>query len=461
MQKMRPAFTLSPCGTRFRQLFSRRSFFCVVMSVLVSTLMFSGCKSQSSLPIQPIKTIIFSTWGNAEELTTLKSLVAKFEETHSNIHVELMHIPDNYYQKLHILIAADMTPDVMFTNSIYFPVYAHHGVFKNLSPFLEHSQVLSRKNFYTNALQTFQLPVINSTSSEKARSGLGAIPRDISNLVVFYNKTLFKKAGLPLPSSHWTWQECLVAAKALTKRSNTSKIPSQFGFSFYKTPPLLWLPFVWSWGGTVFKDSTFAMNSPHALAGLAFYQHLRFGASVAPTPQEVGSTSMTQLFIQQRLAMMVNGRWVVPLLRKEAAFDWDVVPFPAGPSGSHVGIDSSGYAMAAQSKHPKEAWQLIEFLSSRAAQEAVTRSGLIIPARRDVAESSLFLSRTEKPVHGQVFLEAIDTGIPTQSHPRWNELSEELNLALEPVWDGKQSANAAMKKVQPVINTLLAETAMP
>lgn len=376
----------------------------------------------------------------------LKERISEFERIHPTIHVELIHSPENYFQKLHILIASDLTPDVMAVNSLYFPVYASRDIFRDLGPFLESDPTLSPQDFYPQALQTFQWQ-----TQQKA------LPRDVSNLVMYYNRDLFDQASIAPPSAHWTWQECLEKAQALTQLNPPAGELPRFGLSFYGNPPLFWLPFVWSWGGDVFDDtfSQIRVAEPAATEGLRFYQSLRTYAHVAPRQEESGGTSMSQLFIQQRIAMMVNGRWMVPALREQAHFRWEVAPFPAGPVGSRVGIDSSGYAMAAETKHPKEAWQLIAFLLSRASLEAFTRSGLIIPARPDVANSPTFLEPGKPPQNSHVFLDAIATGVPTHTPPRWNEISESLMLALEPVWAGTKTPEEALAPLQKSLETKL------
>jgi hypothetical protein len=52
-------------------------------------------------------------------------------------------------------------------------------------------------------------------------------------------------------------------------------------------------------------------------------------------------------------------------------------------------------------------------------------------------------------------LDVIADGVPTHTPPRWNELSEELGLALDPVWDGTQDAASAVKAVTPKLDHLL------
>lgn len=164
---------------------------------------------------------------------------------------------------------------------------------------------------------------------------------------------------------------------------------------------------------------------------------------------------MSQLFLQQKLAMMVSGRWSVPVLREQAKFRWDVVPLPNGPAGSRVGIDASGYGISTQSQHPQESWALIRFLLSKEALLKVAASGLIVPAREDVANAPGFLNPGAAPVHSAAFIEVIAKGVPTHTPPRWNEFSEELGLALDPVWEGKQTPQVALQHAKPRLEKIL------
>lgn len=399
--------------------------------------------------------IQLATWGSEPEIAVLREMLGEFEREHPRIHVKLVHIPENYYQKLHILVAGDMTPDVVFTNSISFPVYASQNVFLDLRPFLAasgHSPGVEslEKAFYPSAMAAF------TWRQPDGKVLLGALPRDISDLVVFYNQDRFRETGVSFPRPGWRWEEFLETAKALTTDQNHDGDPERFGVSFYATPPLFWLPFVWSADGELFSPDLrhISLDRPEAIRGLRFYAALRNRWHVAPRKTEIGGVTMSQWFLQQRLGMMISGRWSVPVLRQQARFHWDVAPLPVGPSGySRVGIDASGYAIAARSRYPRQSFELIRFLLSRHAIEKVTASGLIVPARMDVAQSPMFL--TGRPAHGKAFLGAIPDGRPTRTPPRWNEIAEELGLALEPVWDGKQDASAAIQAVKPRLEQML------
>lgn len=390
-------------------------------------------------------TIKLSAWGSAEETAVLKSLIQQFEKQHPRIQVELLHIPENYFQKLHILIAGGLTPDVMFVNSLSFPVYAQNNILLPLEePLNDGQSPLSDRVFFEPALKALRW-----------NGRLYAIPRDVSNLVVFYNQDLFQQAEVSLPRPDWTLEEMLALGKKLTRDTDGDGIRDRFGVSFFAKPPLFWLPFVWSRGGELFNPdlTQVRLTEPKAIEALQFYVDLRNRWHVAPTRKEVGSASMSQLFLQGDLAMLISGRWSVPVLRQQATFRWDVAPFPKGEAGSVVGIDASGYAIAKESKHPKESWALVAFLSSVEAQEAFSESGLIVPARQDVAQSPRFLE--PPPLHGRYFIDAVAGGSPTHVPARWNEIAEELGLALEPVWEGTQQAEPAIRAVAPKIERLL------
>ncbi|MBY0405481.1 MAG: sugar ABC transporter substrate-binding protein, partial [Cyanobacteria bacterium] len=376
----------------------------------------AGCSSNQPFPNSsnpgPVtsKHLTFSTWGSAEEIAITKSLIAEFEAQHPDIQVELIHIPDQYYQKLHILIASGLTPDVVFTNSLSFPIYMSQGIFRDLSPDLQKSHALAMKDFYPSALEAFRW------KGSRSKSELGAIPRDISNLVIYYNQDLFRKAHLPDPNPQWTWDDFLKTAQVLTVDEDHNGHPEQFGVSFYRTPPLFWLPFIWSAGGQLWDEnfSALQIGKPEALAGLQFYADLRNRYHVAPQQIESGSTTMSQLFLQQKIAMLISGRWSVPVLRKQAKFKWDIVPFPQGKNGSRVGIDASGYAISAQSTAPDAAWTLVEFLVSPHAIEKVCESGLIIPADIQASQSNICLNPSSAlpPLHANHFIQVISQGVP-------------------------------------------------
>lgn len=407
--------------------------FCKLFLVFILVLNFVGChKKESAVPANPAeivkkpeikKTVVkFSSWGSESELKILKSAISEFEQINPDIKVEFIHIPQNYFQKLHLLIISNSAPDVMFVNNINGFKYRHSGVFENLNEYFLH-----REDFYPNAINAFSCNGV-----------IWAVPRDISNLVVYYNKEIFDENKIPYPQPNWTMAEFLAKARVLA-----SKDIWAFGF---EKDAMFWLPFLWSNnGGILSDDDCISIDSEVSKEYLQFYADLKNVDKITPSDAQKGSYTNTQLFIQGKLAMILSGRWVVPRFRQDISFDWDIAQFPSGSAGSVVDADASGWALSKKSKNKRKAWRLILFLSSERMSRKFAQDGLIIPARKSVAESDLFLQKSLKPQNSRVFLDAIHTAKPTPVTPNYQNLLDRIYVKTEPLFAGT-------KRVDEVIN---------
>ncbi len=381
---------------------------CLIVGVsLVSFGMLYNHKSEQKVTIQ------FASWGSESEIRILKPLLKDFERENPDIKVDFLHIPQNYFQKIHLLFASNTAPDIVFLNNQYLPIYANAGVLENL-------------NQYKNEFE-FDKFYSKSIDSMTWNGKIYAVPRDVSNLVVFYNKDLFKKYGVQLPTKSWNFEEFLNIAGKITRNG-------VFGVSF-EEEPLFYLPYLTSNGGWTKYDTLHyfdknILDSEKNKFGLNFYADLRRKYHVSPKREDIGSATMAQLFLQQKLGMYVSGRWMVPKFREDAKFDWNVVEFPKGSAGSIVPLDSSGWAIAKSSKNKTQAVRLIKYLSSTKSLTKFTESGLIVPARKDVAQSKVFLD-DQKPENAKVFIDIISTSIPTPVTLNYREILDDLKIKNE------------------------------
>lgn len=172
------------------------------------------------------------------------------------------------------------------------------------------------------------------------------------------------------------------------------------------------------------------INKAESQEAINFYADLRNKYHTAPKKNESASATMAQLFLQERIGMYLSGRWMVPKLREEASFDWDIAQFPKGTKGSIVQLDASGWAISKSSKHKAEALKLINYLSDEKSIEKFTQSGLIVPARKDVANSQSFLNG-QKPKNAKVFIEIIETSKPTPVTVNYREILDNLKNDME------------------------------
>lgn len=378
--------------------------------------------------------LTFATWGSVEEVALLKPLIERFNQAHPETPVTLLHIPDGYFQKLHLLFAAGQAPDVVFLNNWQLPAYAASGQLHDLTPRLAASTALKATDFFPASLE-----------ASRYKGTLYAIPRDVSNLVVYVNLDRFAAKGVEPPKLDWGWEDLRRIGPTFVEDSDGDGRIDHWAISA-DPRPLFYLPFVWSAGGDLLSSdlSRFTLDSPEARLGLETFRQLRDDWHLAPRETETGGAAMGQLFAQGKLAMFVSGRWSVPAFRETLGFRWDIRPFPQGPAGSIVDADSSGWAIAKGTRHPEAAWRFIEHLAGAEASQAFTSGGLIIPARPDIAHSADFLQPGKPPAHARVFLDVLETARPLRTPPTWGELNGELEQNLGPVWQGRRSLDEGL-----------------
>lgn len=153
---------------------STTKLLCAVL--LICILVLCGCHKQDSRT-----TVQFASWGSKSEIDILKPLLSEFEKENPDIKVDFMHIPQNYFQKIHLLFASNTAPDVIFINNLYLPIYANAGLLEELN---------TDDNFYPQSLNALSW-----------QGKLYAIPRDVSNLVIYYNKDMFFKKTHSFPKT--------------------------------------------------------------------------------------------------------------------------------------------------------------------------------------------------------------------------------------------------------------------
>ncbi len=362
--------------------------------------------------------IEFASWGSESEVKIIKNLLADFEKKNPDIKVDFMHIPQNYFQKLHLLFASNTAPDVIFINNQYLPLYANADVLEDLT---KYDNIFHYKKYFEKSVESMTW-----------KNRIYAVPRDISNLVIFYNKDLFKKYNVPYPKDNWTIKDFLQTARKFKE--------PVWGISF-EEEPLFYLPYMLIFGGWTKYDSENyfvkdVLNTENNKQGLNFYSDLRNKYHAAPTKAQTGSATMGQLFLQEKIAMHLSGRWLVPKYREDANFDWDVVEFPRlnNNSENKVFADSSGWAISKSSAHKKEAIKLIEFLASEKSSEQFTKSGLIVPARIETANSSVFLDN-DNPHSAKAFLKAAQTSVPTPANVNYREILDSLKIKTEYIFN--------------------------
>ncbi len=342
----------------------------------------------------PQEEIVFSSWGSVSEVKVLKDVIAAFEKENKNIKVKFLHVPQNYFQKLHLLFASNTPPDVIFINNHYIPLYS--------SKLEDLTSVVPDKNVY------FRQALEGLSYDGK----IYAVPRDISCQVFYINSDMFQKHQIPIPDNSWILEDLLQISKELTGSG-------VWGVGY--EDDIYWaLPYITAFGGGILTDDlkSVIIDLPQSQAGIRFYKDLRSKYKVAPETSDIGSSTAAQMFLDKKIAIYLSGRWMYPKISEKANFNWQVMPFPS----ESILCDVSGWAVAKDSKHKEAAFRFIKYLSSKENIESMTKTGLIVPARTD---ASRLLNSKEH--NERVFLEVIKTSKKTPVNKDYKKLLDEIN----------------------------------
>ena len=310
--------------------------------------------------------ITFSSWGSVTETQILKNIIKDFEKENPTIKIKFIHVPQNYFQKIHLLFASNQAPDVIFINNLYLPVYA--------DKLEDLNNIIKKEEYYPQSIEALSY-----------NNKLLAIPRDISTLIFYRNKTLIKRTPKNL--------------EELTKILSSSP---QYGISYerdmyYAFPYILTL-----------KENIYSPKK-----SIEFYKNLE--GNFAPTPSEIGSLTLAQMFMEGKIGLYLSGRWLYPKIKEKANFDWDVIVFPG-----IVPLDASGWALSNTSKHKKSAIKFIQYLSSSKNNEYFLSTGLIVPARIDVAQK----------IDNKIFLDAIQNSQVLKIDKNYRKKIDKMNREL-------------------------------
>ncbi len=139
----------------------------------------------------------FSANGGHEE--DLDAIKAAFEAANPDVKVQIETTPyDDYFTKLQTAVAGGTAGDAFELNYENFVTYSSNG---SLAPL---------KNVET---ASYKPSLLEAFSADGTQYGL---PESFSNVVLFYNKDLFAKAGVDEPTADWTWADEQAAAEKLT-----------------------------------------------------------------------------------------------------------------------------------------------------------------------------------------------------------------------------------------------------
>ncbi len=399
--------------------------------VLAIATLSAGCGAASAQGNNSsgVVTITLSGWTSSPvEAQLMTKELGYFEKAYPKIHVNYRPISGNYEALLKTRFVAGDAPDVIYVNN-----GGESSTFianKDLIP-LNHyikSSHFPIQDFYSSALSLFS-----------SHGQIYGIPKDQSPLALFYNKTLFQKAGITAPPT--TWAELAADAKALTKPAL-----HQYGLINSVQEPR-WAEFLLESGGGVMNAAMTRMTltSPASLQGYRFFVNL-YRDHYATTPPTVGAQWGGQAFGMGDAGMVVSGNWLVPFLNQTYPHtQFGIVPMPKGPVNAETLTFPVAYGITKDSLHPQASWTLIRYLTSKQGMTKWMNLGLALPVRPSLINLPYY---AQHPV-----LQGLIADLPQSQAwtfpPGFVEyVTTTMTNQTTLVIDGRESARQALKVMQ-------------
>ena len=341
-------------GTRgYPHSVSRRSVIARPVAALAGSAVLAACAPAgggdrpSRASTEPV-TLLWSPRSDQAVLDTVKTALPVFNATYPNITVDLAPMKDGTGAGQLTLYGAQLAggtaPDLFSHCCFTGPVLGQQGLLASLDPLMKRDgKEVPLADFIPALMEYWSTPKV----------GHYALPQSAFTMGLYYNRTIFKRNGIPFPDETWDWNKLRDVMVQLTD-------PAQKQWGYYHNPEFVRMGiFMRQNGGHEVdpKDNAKAVfDSPQSLGALQFLHDRMWkdGAMAkAADVSALGVPAPNNALAQGNLAMLMEGSWQVSAIMTSApqlADQWDVTVLPKGPVQRDTHASTDGWSIPAASK---------------------------------------------------------------------------------------------------------------
>lgn len=410
-------------GTRWTLGFAVRAMLAAVAALLVvaafARVTYRAVARTDADAAEIVLTVMhWSGEGGQEEDKIVEDSLRAFEAANPGVRVKRLNPGDagSFYTKLQTMMAAGEPPDVFYVGYERLANFASLDLLRPIDEFVAREEAARAAGDATALdLAAFYPQTVDAFRFDGSRVGTGTlygVPKDFTTVGFYYNKDLFRAAGIPFPTNDWTWDDFIAKARALSKLK--AKDGEPITGSEFVTWPVMVRTYLRTEGAEAIDDALeeIRIEEPNAVRALETLRAWRHDEEGTLTSGKSRIATGASVFLGGKVGMAGPfGRWVVPSYRgipspADGGFEWDFAPLPRGSAEANCVLTVS-WSMARDTPHPEESWKLIKWLTNAESQAANARLGLAIPTMKSVAESPAFLDATLPPANNQGYLDAI------------------------------------------------------
>ncbi|MBA7493580.1 putative ABC transporter-binding protein [subsurface metagenome] len=399
------------------------------------------------------KTKIIYAISPREVGSVTPTLINKFEEEYPNVEVEWMKVPgvpgEQHSLYVTSLTAKSETPDVIAIDVIWPGEFAVNGWAEPLD------------NLFLPEMQNEFLE--GPLSAAMYEGSVYGAPLYTNGLHLYYREDLLQKYGLEPPE---TWEKLVEEAQLILDKEND---PNLVGYvtMWAKIEGLFmnFLQFFWGAGGEFFDENmNVSVGKPAGVRALQFMYDMIYEYKVAPESVLTYRPNDARIMFQQgRAVFMVVQDFVWPMLTAPDSVVKDKVNFKRVPY--FRGFENTrttcmgGWSLIvnAYSKHKKEAWDFIEFITSYDSQLKTAITTGCLPTRKEVYNDPNLIKSFPRALDQYTNFLVGDVRPSAATGAKYPELSDIMQTAIHATLIGKKTSGNALKEAVERINSLLQE----
>ena len=384
-------------------------------------------------------------WGGTDQ-SIVEELINKFvvpELAAKGITAIYEPIVDDFQKNLINSLSAGTAGDLFYMDIFWAEYIIKAGQVEPLDDYLAKSTVISKDDIIPSLLNAFSF-------DGKAYG----IPKDFNSLALVYNKDLFDIAYIQYPNENDTWDDLENKLAKVVEAfdgevTGLALAPefARFGAFAYATG---WEPFV---------DGKTNLMDPAFKEAFKWYTGLK-EKGLGVMPADIGQGWGGGALSTEKVAAALEGAWILGFLRDEAPnLRYGATLLPKNPGTGQPGnfIYTVAWGINANSKNKDAAFEVMEALTSPAAQQWILERGLAIPSRKALADNPYFEKDTpEAQANKIVFLGASAGNVkPFKFKEYGGKWMDPINVALSEVMSGQKTVDEALELAQEQLDELL------
>jgi len=419
---------------------ARRRWVAALGTAVGLVLPLAGCAGNATEQSSGPTKITFWNWYQGSDGPTVEALVKKFNESQSRVIVDMTIMPkDTMIQKLLPAYASGEGPTLIAVGHEMTTQYIVKKVVQPIDDF-----------YGEGKLDKSVLPKATIDATTYDGKVYGA-PMSTAPLMLYYNKTLFQKAGISQPPT--TLLELAADAKAITKYKEGENTTNIYGLAQGMFAGIhSWTAYFRNEGGGYVSEDrkTSILDSAENIKTLNYWADLFRNDHISPIGVSIPDAQT--LFAAGRAGMVIDGPWGAGTYKK-GGVDFGVVPFPAGSKNQTTMIVGTPILVAAgiPDAQRQASLEFLKFWNSKETQTTWALSSGYPPTRSDIPESDL----SSNPIPG-LFTKAVGA----ESHMRGVEnfqtiLDDVVNPAIQKVMNGEGTAEEVLPAASKQLQALL------